>query len=395
MLMVQDRIQLRKDYLVGALERLCQSLEPTDAQYQQAKERYEGVGHWLAGGASAWLRNLVIYLQGSTAHRTVNRPIGRNEYDVDLVAHIPDVSSAIGPAALKAVVGERLRANGRYAPLLKEMPRCWRIDYANEFHLDITPSIPNPACSSGGELVPDRAVKIWCASNPKGYRDLFARRAALTPRMRLMESAQKQLRADIEPYPAALRLKGILRRTVQIAKRHRDHLFLDQDASLAPISIILTTLAARSYEYCVASSVYDNEFDLLCDVIRHMPASIESRIVAGQRKWFIWNETTTNENFAEKWNADGRRADAFWAWHGRALKDLEGLKDLDGLDRVSKNLRESFGSAPSDEVLKGLVRDVSTARAAGSLAVAPAVGLTVGTMARSMSVRANTFFGGD
>lgn len=202
-------------------------------------------------------------------------------------------------------------------------------------------------------------------------------------------------RAEIEPYPEALRLKGILRRTVQIAKRHRDQLFLGQDASLAPISIIITTLAARSYEYCVTSGVYENEFDLLCDVIRHMPASIQSRVVAGQRKWFIWNETTTNENFAEKWNADARRADAFWSWHGRALKDIEGLKDLAGLDGLTKSLRESFGSTPSGEVLKGLVRDVSTARASGSLVVAPSVGLAVGTVARSVPVRTNTFFGED
>ena len=33
------------------------------------------------------------------------------------------------------------------------MPRCWRLSYANEFHMDITPSIPNPNCRFGGELV--------------------------------------------------------------------------------------------------------------------------------------------------------------------------------------------------------------------------------------------------
>ena len=57
--------------------------------------------------------------------------------------------------------------------------------------------------------------------------------------------------------------KGILRRVVQILKRHRDHYFIGRAPSLAPISIIITTLAARSYDDCALGSIYDSEFDVL------------------------------------------------------------------------------------------------------------------------------------
>jgi len=43
---------------------------------------------------------------------------------------------------------------------------------------------------------------------------------------------------------------------------------------------------------------------MLCDVVRHMPVWIETRFVEGRRQWFIRNETTSEENFAEKWNKD-------------------------------------------------------------------------------------------
>ena len=60
--------------------------------------------------------------------------------------------------------------------LLEEMCRCWRLlsdFYANEFHLDITPSVPNMACVNGGELVPDEDLRTWKASNPRGFKALF------------------------------------------------------------------------------------------------------------------------------------------------------------------------------------------------------------------------------
>lgn len=394
-MLVDESIHLRKTELLSLFERLCVGLELTDAQFALAKDRYEGVGAWLAKADAVVLRPLKIYLQGSTALGTTVKPIGRDEHDVDLVAHVPGLSSATSPGALKKLIGDRLRENGHYAPLLEEKPRCWRLSYANEFHLDITPSIVNPLCAMGGELVPDRKVKEWCPSNPKGYRDLFQKRASLKPRIRLLEAAtEKGVRAEVEPFPMARGPKGILRRTVQLLKRHRDQHFLGQDACLPPISVVITTLASRSYEYCVASFVYENEFDLLCDVVRHMVAFIDCSTTAGKTQWFVWNETTQGENFAEKWNSDPRRSEAFFSWHRRALADIETLADTSGIDAVTKALRESFGRGPADNALATLTAQVSAARTQGQLAVTPALGLTVaGASARATTVRPNTFFG--
>src|SRR5687768_5236962 len=137
-LLHDPRLTARKVQLVGVLEQLCEALELSAAQFELAKQRYEGVGAWLAASPDPRLSTLLIYLQGSTALGTTVKPIGSNEHDVDLVGHVAR-GGGTPPAVLKKLMGDRLWENRHYRPLLEEMPRCWRLNYANEFHQDITP----------------------------------------------------------------------------------------------------------------------------------------------------------------------------------------------------------------------------------------------------------------
>lgn len=394
---IEERAPLRQSQLIGLIEEACQHLEPSAYQRDLAKQRYEGVGDWLAGADDWLLASIAIRLQGSVAIGTTVKPMGKNEHDVDLVAHVADLDLAVSPALLKQRIGDRLRSNGNYAPLLVEMPRCWRIDYAKEFHLDITPSIPNPECRFGGELVPDKALKMWKASNPLGYRAKFERRAALPPRIRSVfgkafDSARTD--AQVEPYPEEKRLKGILRRIVQIAKRHRDVHFIDNDGRLAPQSIIITTLASRAYEYCVTQFEYDHELDLIVDVLRKMLAMLQTSAVEGRTIWYLWNQTTAGENFCEKWNKHPERALAFFEWHAKAVADVEQLAAAPGLDQVRRLLGKIFGSTPANKAMDSLTERVGAARATSRLSVTKPAGLIIGTTAGATSVRSNTFFGG-
>jgi hypothetical protein len=386
-------LRVRQVQAVEVLEVVCESLELTDAQFALAKQRYEGVGACLAGSDNVALRAMAVYLQGSTALRTTVKPVGVNEFDVDLVAHVADLDIQISPATLKKAIGDCLRGNGNYVPLLEEKPRCWRLNYANEFHMDITPSIPNPYCNFGGELVPDKTLKGWKASNPKGYRGLFDKRSKLLPVIRLRKGvAADSARANVEAYPDAGGFKGILRRIVQVGKRHRDIMFLD-DPDMAPLSVIITTLLARSYEWCVTRNEYENELELLIDVLRHVPDTIEIRQTPIGVQWFIWNETTAGENFAEKWNQMPELAEAFFTWHRRFCSDIEGLTAANGLDQLGEMLKGLFGPRPANAAIDLLTDRVTAARQSGRLRVAPSIGLGVGALAASTPVRANTFFG--
>lgn len=382
----------KKTQAAQTLELICQALELSQTQYDTAKSRYEAVGKWLSGSDGAALRASEIYPQGSVSLGTTVKPLEADEFDVDLVCRIPFVAPHTPPSALKQLIGNRLRASGHYKDILEEKPRCWRINYANEFHLDITPSVPNAACTNGGELVPDKKLKEWKPSNPRGYRSWFEERALIVPRVQSRELAFMEARAAVEEFPKQARRKGLLRRAVQIIKRHRDMWACTREAGVAPISIILTTLAAKSYVHCAGNFSYETEYDLLVDIVRYMPNFIENNMVNGREHYFIWNDTTAGENFAEKWNQDERLVRAFYAWQLQATTDLENLPSLSGLDQVRSALSSSFGDSVVSKVMGELTASISAARTTGALGIVPRSGLSA-TGAGRIVVPSNTFFG--
>ena len=225
---------------------------------------------------------------------------------------------------MKKQIGDRLRAHGTYCRMLSEYKRCWRLDYAKEtqLHLDITPAVNHSTSRFRDLAVADKATRQWHESNPVGYGVEFAKVAALMP---LFAAALRELRAkaaaaEVVPLPQQRPLKGCLRRTVQLVKRHRS-LYFEHDMERAPISVILTTLAAKSYARVVHSGrVYDNEFDVVADIVRGMSSYVEHR---WNREWWVPNDTTEEENFAEKWNHDARLPAAFYEWHRAAIANFD------------------------------------------------------------------------
>lgn len=389
----QTHLLLRKAEVYSLLDQICQALELTAAQLEAARTSYEAVAEWLSGSDNPLLKWIDIYAHGSTGLGTTVKPIGREDFDVDLICKVLRFTADRPPAELKRIVGDRLKENARYAAMLEEKKRCWRLNYAREYHLDISPTINNAKCANGGELVPDKKLREFKPTNPKGYKALFERRAALIPTLRMQKALAAEDRAAVEPFPVHGTAKGILRRTVQILKRHRDVHFLEVVEEIAPISIIITTLAAQSYEYCVKSFVFDSELDVLIATIRLMPHFIDKPVVNGRRIYVVANKTTVGENFAERWNTEPARAAAFYEWHAKALADFEALPDLQGIDVIGKSLEGSLGSSVVRKVIDARTDSISQARTAKKLYVAPTVGLTLSSAANATPVRSNTFFG--
>jgi hypothetical protein len=291
------------------------------------------------------------------------------------------------PSELKKLVGDRLRSNEIYRKILEEKVRCWRLNYANEFHLDITPSIPNPACANGGELVPDKDLKAWKASNPKGYQKWFREIAFLQPRFTLMKS---EIKAQVESLLPPTQFKGLLRRTVQLFKRHRD-IYFKRDADLAPASIILTTLAAEAYRHVIAGAEYENELDVVVDVLRYMPYFVDVRNDGQRISYFVWNPTTQGENFAEKWNKAPGLAKSFFEWQAGAVGYFEHLPDVAGYDEITKSLSVGLGDI-AGAATSDLTSSISAARAQRALSIAAGVGI-ITRPDIGLPIRPNTFFG--
>lgn len=204
--------------------------------------------------------------------------------------------------------------------------------------------------------------------------------------------AKRLANANVAPFPERQERKGILRRTVQLLKRHRDHYFLAVDEEVAPISVVITTLAMQSYSYCVRNHTFPDELQVLIDTIRMMPHFIERSQRKGRSFYAVWNKTTDGENFAERWNSEPKRVNAFYEWHERALANFENIRDTVGLDNVIDGMQKGLGENPVKRVIAARTDEISAARKSSSLFILPSAGLATEPAKAATVVRSNDFF---
>src|SRR5262249_15900286 len=145
---------------------------------------------------------------------------------------------------LKQLVGKRLKKRSDIAEILGECRRCWSLDYPKQFHMDVLPAIPNIERPPTGLLLTDKELVRWQKSNPKLYAEWFYNGMKVIFEER-KESLAKSYRTNIEEGPY-WQVKTPLQRAVQILKRHRD-MYFQYDQDNRPVSIIITTLAAKAY----------------------------------------------------------------------------------------------------------------------------------------------------
>ena len=382
-----------KHELYTILDKIGKNLDITDTQYKLAVDRYTTIGKWLADGEyclvnkKICLKNGEIYPQGSIKLQTTVKPIGQEEFDVDLVFFTPNVSTTdIEPTELNRLIGDRLREHKTYKNMLEPLKRGWRITYADEFHLDITPSINNEIeIYNSSELVPDRKIQDWKPSNPKDYATWFDDISTITPsfnRINALDAAFESKAHSVVDLPNNDNNKPLLKRYIQILKRHRDVMF--QEKSNKPISIIITTLATKAYAYCVKTNKYDNELDLLSDVIKYMPAFIDDSL--GVYK--VLNPKTISENFAERWNEVPAKKKAFDTWHSNATNFFDSLYNVTGQHKIFESLKQGFGKKPVTVVSNDMTNQVLDNRNNGLLSL----GL-LSSSDDTYAMKKNTFFG--
>jgi len=333
--------------LSKSLEQFAEDLDISESKYLEAEKRYKGVGDWLEKDDSPLYQYAPeIYPQGSISLGTVIKPItNKDEYDVDLVCFLAKLrEEATSQVELKKMVGDRLKASDIYIKLLdKEGNRCWTLNYANEFHMDILPAISDDVLRAQGGLLADAvlitdAQKIanrdveWPKSNPKGYVKWFKSRHEATF-VAVRNSLAQIEKANVNEIPE-YRVKTPLQRAVQILKRHRDIYCARKRSTCKPISIIITTLAASLYRG--QNNIYTAIYDILL--------GINESTIKKAGVFYIPNPANPNENFAEKWNSDPSWPKEFFEWLDAARKVFgttifEKVEDA----KFNSNLEESLG----------------------------------------------------
>lgn len=362
--------------LSDLLNRIGIKLQITPTQHQLAEQRYREIGDWLSVGDSSVARYFpTIYPQGSLRIGTTVKPHGRQEYDLDLVLEINwDWRRVRNPVILLDLVEARLRQHGTYRSMLERKNRCIRVQYANQFHLDILPACPDP--SSGGTcvVVPDREARDWRPSNPKGYAEWFDQRAQAV----VLELAKK-----VEPLPdwEPNHARPPLNRAVQLLKRWRDIRYA-RTPDLAPISIVLTTLAAQHYG--------GEEF------VNQALEGIVDRIVAALPAFgrlVILNPTNPQEDLSERWDEQSGAYQAFVSGMRELQATWEHLKQERGMANIQAVLQQLFGEEMAKASVAEQTKAVDSLRPQQSLGVRRGSGTLAGLSAVTVPIPRNTFYG--
>ena len=357
---------------------LTETIDIPDSAYERAEIRYRDIGEWLCRSESLCREyDPIIFPQGSFLLGTVTRPPDANgEYDIDLAVKLQrGVSkSSHTQKELKVLIGielEAYRKARQIEQLLDEKRRCWRLLYKDHmsFHIDALPCIPEDeqrrsiikeaviAHLSDEALAKEVArltVSItdnersdyqtlcynWNVSNPQGYGRWFASRVRLAGRA-IQSRLLMEGRATIEDIPT-YKFKAPLQRCIQLLKIHRDIMFKnDQDRQ--PISIIITTLAARAYQG------EEDVTEALLHIVDKMAFYIQTGIPR------VPNPVNPEEDFSDKWDTpEGRKLDLegnFHSWLIQAQSDLHRLAETRDVDDLIKRVEESLGLSLNRKVL--------------------------------------------
>lgn len=363
----------QKQQLGAILNVLGEELDITPTQYEDARGKYNAVGDWLAKTDTELTGyNPKIYPQGSIRLGTVVKPLSEDEFDVDLVCEL-QIASNSNQEAVKNMVGRRLSQNETYEQILVPKNRCWRLNYAGRFHMDILPAIPDSSKGNGCLFVPDRKLEEWKPSNPEGYAIWFESKM-ITIRKALLEKL-----SEVQNIPDNNSIRTPLQRSVQLLKRHRDIIF-QTDKDSAPLSIIITTLAAKAY------ANEDDLFSAITNIIGKMPSCID----VVKNVPCVLNPTNTDENFAEKWREYPIRYDKFIGWLTNLQVVLCRVVEQRDLKKIGDGLSLLFGK---ELVGRGLVKYAEATKKEqekGKLKMAGGTGLLGST---GTTVPKNTFYG--
>ncbi len=322
-----------KEGLSDLLRAVADDLDIPGHLYEDAVVKYTEVGEWLAHEDSDLAQfEPDIFPQGSFRLGTMVRPINDSEeYDIDLVCRLKIKKENTTQKELKVRVGKRLKARDDLKEILNESRRCWVLDYPEPFHMDVLPVIPNAEQQPNGILVTDTELRLWQRSNPIDYAEWFRAQMKVV----LMEQRAayaRRYQMSIEDVPE-YEVKTPLQRVVQILKRHRDIYFKD-DLQNRPISIIITTLAAKAY------ANQPDLYEALVSVATRMHEYIEKR---DNGEWWVENPVEEGENFAHKWNEYPERREAFFNWLEKVRDDFVVASQTESLTKTASALSPALG----------------------------------------------------
>lgn len=340
---------------------------------------YDDVGKWLSNELPEH-HDWHIYAQGSMRLGTVVRPTGKDEYDIDAVAQCDIDKESITKKDFKGLVGRVLQGyidehldDPTKPSKCKAGRRCWTLEFPDgtPLHMDVLPAVPNREEGLPAIWITDKDLVQWQPSNPIGFADWFHRQALVDAERQVIA---KRFNVAVDDVPV-WQVRTQLQRVVQVLKAHRN-IHFQADLTLRPPSVLLTTLAAQAFRPGATL------FDAVMETVERIPTYLTKE----DGLYVVRNPSHTDENFADRWGADPKRPELFFAWLVRLKAMLDNAQQIrGGQDQLIARLGTGFGLANVQKSAAALGTRRAQARSTGGLTVSSTglVGASAGLVSRS------------
>lgn len=328
------------------LARIAESLQLDATRRQRMESAYKALTT-IINEDDGFFKGMEIdiYAQGSVPIGTTVKPLQGDEFDLDIVLHIKKGYSQFTPMEIYNALVKKLESDGRYSHMVQKKRRCVRLKYAGDFHMDILPGCMLVITDEKNIMVPDRELRGWTISNPKGYAEWFLNVANLskTPELENYYRTLFELKAEVQELPEDdFFKKKPLQRGTQLIKRYRD-IYFEKIPQYATSSIILTTIAAHFYKG--ENSIFET-IDSILSRIQQESATLQLR----HSRLKITNPVNPQEDFTEKWDEEPKLYQHFLAF----TKDLYEKWQL--LKKDFSQSATTYEALFGDNVYKGVIR---------------------------------------
>ncbi|GGB64324.1 hypothetical protein GCM10007424_00240 [Flavobacterium suaedae] len=361
------------------LDRMAESLQLDETRYNLMIQHYEAIKKWIESDTVFFKPfEYELYPHGSVRIRTTVKPIGKDEFDLDLALHIKTSWANHTPEKIYQELKRRLGEHAAYKQRMELKNRCIRLNYSGDFHMDILPGVQENSFDPDKLRVPDRSRNYWVSSNPRGYAKWFMNRAELV-KTSLLQKARRAENLPENDYDA----KKPLQRAVQLIKRYRD-LYFENKPEFKTSSIILTTIAGEFY---MGEESIFLAIESIINRIRVKTHELPTRIK-------VLNPVNPEEDFTDKWDEDPRYYKAFREFSEHLYNEWQELKRENGLISEAKILKALFGDELYMRAQLSQSQVISTARREQQLGINRNSGTLAAVVgSASTGVRSNTFFG--
>lgn len=361
------------------LDKMAEDIQLDKSRYDRMLSSYEAIKKWIEDDELFFKPyKYDVYPHGSVRIRTTVKPIGKDEFDLDIAIHLKD-NLHHNPQKIYNELKRRISEHERYKDMMELKNRCIRLNYAGDYHMDILPGIQENQFDFNRLKVPDRELGSWVSSNPRGYAEWFIQRANLAKESLLAKAALRDEKLPIDSF----KNKKPLQRAVQLIKRYRDVYFQKND-EYKTSSIIITTIAGNYYKG--EESIFDT--------INNIIVAIKFDLTHKTERFKVVNPVNKDENFTDKWDNDIRFYEEFKSFIYHLHNEWQKLKLGRGVVDESVIMKSLFGDDLYTNALLNQSIPIGDLRSQKKLGISKNSGILspiaeVGTV----SIKSNTFFG--